>query len=155
MCRSILPLMLFAVMLSAIWTLASYDAHADGAEIGVVKVVTGEVTLRRGTAAIPLVVGQSLAVGDVILTEADASVGFTLLDGAQFSIGPESAIELTAFDYKPQDGVLSLIANFLFGTMTHTTGEIGRADPEAVQIRTRLGVVGVRGTEFAVRAPKP
>lgn len=128
-------------------------ATADEREIGVIKSVAGEAALVRKAAEAPLAVGQSIYLGDEISTGADGAVGFTLTDGSRFSIGPNSAIVVAEFQFQPERGLLALIARLIYGTMAHSTGEIGRIDPKAVQIGTPLGTVGVRGTRFAVKQP--
>lgn len=128
-------------------------AQASDEEIGVVKTVIGEAGVTRGAEEIAASVGQSLQVGDRISTGADGAVGFTLRDGSRFSVGPNSAIVMSDFQFEPDRGLLGLIARLLYGTMTHATGEIGRVRPESVRIGTPLGQVGVRGTRFAIKQP--
>ncbi len=146
---------LFALLFPLIAAGAALRAQAaDPAEIGVVKSVSGDAQLERSGADRPIEVGASLRKGDRIATGADGAVGFTLADGSRFSIGPNSAIVVSEFQFQPDRGLLALIADFLFGTMTHASGEIGRIEPDAVRITTPLGVVGVRGTRFAIKQPK-
>lgn len=128
-------------------------AQAADAEIGVVKSVNGSAVLERDTGKADVVVGQALQIGDRISTGQDSAVGFTLQDGSRFSIGPNSAIVMSNFQFEPDQGLLALIARLLYGTMAHASGEIGRLRPQAVQIGTPLGSVGVRGTRFAVKQP--
>lgn len=128
-------------------------AVAADAEIGVVKSVNGSAVLERDAGKADVIVGQTLQIGDRISTGAESAVGFTLQDGSRFSIGPNSAIIMSNFQFEPDRGLLALIARLLYGTMAHASGEIGRLRPQAVQIGTPLGSVGVRGTRFAIRQP--
>ncbi len=141
---------LLALALVATW---SPPAMADDIEIGVIKSVTGAASLERGAVTSGAAVGQSLYIGDRLVTAADGSVGFTMADSSRFSIGPNSAIIVSDFKFQPERGLLSLIAELIYGTMAHTTGEISRIAPAAVQIGTPLGKVGVRGTSFAIKQP--
>jgi len=141
-----------AMLLGALALAATTSAAAQ--EIGVVKSVTGQANLARDGGATPVAVGLSLELGDRIETEAGSSVGFTLNDGSRFSVGPNSAIVVEQFEFQPAKGLLALIAELIYGTMTHSSGDIGRMKPEAVKIGTPLGVVGVRGTRFAIKQPQ-
>mgnify|MGYP002265993581 CR=1 FL=1 len=142
-----------ALMLS--FCLLGGDGRATAAEmeIGVVKSVKGSAVIERGNGKMNIIVGQALRIGDRISTAPDSAVGFTLQDGSRFSIGPNSAIIVSNFQFEPDRGLLALIARLLYGTMAHASGEIGRIKPQAVQIGTPLGSVGVRGTRFAIRQP--
>ena len=133
--------------------IASFAAAMEPGEIGVVKTVVGGVSVKVGSAERALSVGDPLRAGDQIVTAAASAVGFSLNDGSRFSIGPNSAIVISKFQFMPERGLLALIARLLRGTLAHSSGDIGRLRPEAVVIDTPLGVVGVRGTRFAIRQP--
>jgi len=135
---------------------APHAARADGDDrIGVVKYVAGAASLVRGSREAPAAVGDVILEGDLLRTGADGAIGFMLEDGARFSIGADSAIEMREFRFQPSKGLFSIIAELFYGVMVHSTGEVGRLAPEAVKIETAYGDVGVRGTRFAVRQPRP
>ena len=143
-----------AVLMLAVCVFGSEGrAWAADMEIGVVKSVNGTAAMERDSTKSQVVVGQSLQIGDRVSTGPDSAVGFTLQDGSRFSIGPNSAIVVSNFQFEPDRGLLALIARLLYGTMAHASGEIGRLRPQAVQIGTPLGSVGVRGTHFAIKQP--
>lgn len=153
--RRPLPTRFAALLLWALALVATLPASVVAAqEIGVIKSVTGQASLARNGGATPVAVGQSLELGDRIETDSDGAVGFTLNDGSRFSVGPNSAIIVEQFEFQPAKGLLALIAELIYGTMTHSSGDIGRMKPEAVKIGTPLGVVGVRGTRFAIKQPQ-
>lgn len=131
--------------------LFGWTATASAEAIGTIKTVSGMASVVTQRGAANAFVGQRIGAGDRIETQSDAAVGFILDDGSRFSIGPNSAIVVTDFKFQPQRSLLSLIAELIYGVMAHTTGEIGRMKPDAVQIKTANGVVGVRGTRFAIK----
>ena len=87
---------------------------------------------------------------DRIVTGPDSSVGVTLQDDTLLAFGPRSASVLNEFRYDPvrRDG--SLIISILEGSMRFVTGQLGKQNPDAVDIRLPTTAVGIRGTDFIV-----
>ena len=117
---------------------------------GMVKRVTGNVTLERAGSRVPALAGSVVQVGDLLRTGADSAVGITLADDTLLALGADSELQLSAFsfDSTTQDG--SLLASLWRGTLGVITGLIGKKTPDKVQVQTRTVVLGVRGTEFIV-----
>ncbi len=117
---------------------------------GMVKRVTGYVTLERAGSRVPALAGSVVQVGDLLRTGADSAVGITLADDTLLALGADSELQLSAFsfDSTTQDG--SLLASLWRGTLGVITGLIGKKTPDKVQVQTRTVVLGVRGTEFIV-----
>lgn len=120
---------------------------------GMLKSVKGGVSvLRQGRALEGVAAGLVLHPGDVIRTRADGTAGITLNDDTLLACGPSSelVIEQLNFDETTHDG--HLLLSLWQGTLRVASGLIAKRRPEAVQIRTRSVVLGVRGTEFIVDA---
>lgn len=120
---------------------------------GVLKSLKGGVSvLRQGRALEGVAAGLVLHPGDVIRTRADGTAGITLSDDTLLACGPSSelVIEQLNFDETTHDG--HLLLSLWQGTLRVASGLIAKRRPEAVQIRTRGVVLGVRGTEFIVDA---
>ncbi len=117
---------------------------------GMVKRVTGNVTLERAGSRVPALAGSVVQVGDLLRTGADSAVGITLADDTLLALGADSELQLSefSFDSTTQDG--SLLASLWRGTLGVITGLIGKKTPDKVQVQTRTVVLGVRGTEFIV-----
>ncbi len=94
--------------------------------IGQVKTETGGVTLERH--------------------------GITFADNSMMSLGPDSrlALDQFRFDTTTHDGVFD--SSLQKGTLAVRSGQIVHQTPEAMHIRTPAALLGVRGTEFVVRA---
>jgi hypothetical protein len=120
--------------------------------IGQVKTETGAVTLERQVKTQPIAIGDHVFQSDIIATAAGATVGITFADNSTMSLGPESrlALDQFRFDTTTHDGVFD--SSLQKGTLAVRSGQIVRQTPEAMHIRTPSALLGVRGTEFVVRA---
>ena len=130
---------------------AAHPAHAEDA-IGQVKTRTGDVKVLRHGASQPLSVGDHVFQSDTISTAKGASVGITFLDNSMMSLGPGSqlALDQFRFDTTTHAGVFN--TSLARGTLAVKSGQIVQQTPESMHIKTPAALLGVRGTEFVVRA---
>ena len=135
--------------------LGGLAAPARAQDIGLVKVSKGAVHIERGGQQVPAPVGAKVRAADVIVTGADGSVGILFQDASLLSAGPNSvlAIDTFAFDSTTNQG--SFETSLRSGTLTAVSGKIAKQSPDAMKVRTPATILGVRGTEFAVRASGP
>jgi len=136
-----------AVMLAVIQTgvaLAQGVAH--------IKVVKGTVTVEREGQRIPAAVGMPLQKRDVVVTGPDGSVGITFQDDSLVSAGPRTAVAIDRFTFNPTTHAGQFETTLRGGTLAVVSGKIAKQSPEAMRVRTPSTVLGVRGTEFLVRA---
>lgn len=139
-----LPALLAAAGLAIVASpvLAQNDDH-----VALVKVVDGQVYALRDNSRSALGVGAPIYAEDVVETEA-GSLGLTFKDGSRLSIGPHSRIQFTEFQFAPAEGRLAFVIDFFRGTLLYVSGIIAKLSPEAVQVRTPVATVAVRGTRF-------
>ena len=123
--------------------------------IGVVKVVKGEAFVQRGDQALPARDGMRLAEGDLLRTGPDGRLGVLLRDDTRLSLGPDSEIRIDRFVFAPAQGNLALVLRMLRGAATYVSGKIAQLSPGAVRVETPVGIVGIRGTQFAARIEAP
>ena len=139
--------------LISLFLVASLSARAAAeAAIGQIKTASGEVTVLRGGVSQKVGTGDRVFQSDVITTGPDGSVGITFADNSMMSLGPDSQLSLDQFrfDTTTHEGVFdSSLAN---GTLAVKSGQIVKQTPEAMKVRTPGALLGVRGTEFVVRA---
>ena len=64
-----------------------------------------------------------------------------------------SAIDRYAFDSTTHDGQFD--ASLKRGTLAVVSGRMVKRSPEAMRVRTPSAIMGVRGTEFAVKVDEP
>lgn len=122
-------------------------ALAQQDQVALVKVVDGQAFALRADQRSALGVGTPIFVEDVVETEA-GSVGLTFKDGSRISIGPNSRVKFTDFQFAPTEGRLSFIVDFFRGTLLYVSGVIAKLSPDAVKVRTPVATVAVRGTRF-------
>lgn len=121
-------------------------------DVGVVKVSSGEVRLDRGGQQGPAPVGTKIRPADVVRTGPDGKVGITFADDSLLSAGPDTVlvIERFVYDATTHEGVFD--AGLSRGTLAGVSGKIVRQTPGAMRVRTPSAILGVRGTEFLIRA---
>ena len=130
---------------------AAGEAAVD--TIGIVKTVQGTASIRRHGKPLTAAPGMPVQLEDSLQTGADGAMGVTLRDGTLIALGSDAQFVIEKFLFKPQDGLLGFVARLLHGDAVYTSGDIGRLAPDSVEFHVPGGVVGVRGTRFAARAP--
>ena len=133
------------VVAAALWL--GLPAHAD---VGQIKVATGQVFVDRNGQSLPGRVGLVREADDVLRTGADGSVGITMRDNSLLSAGPNSILSLERFEFDPTTSEGRFDARLRRGTLAVVSGRIAKKSPQAMTVRTPSAVLGVRGTEFVV-----
>jgi hypothetical protein len=125
--------------------------EAAGQDVGRVKTVKGTVHIERGGQRELVLVGTGVRQADTLVTGPDGAVGVTLADDTILSAGPDSILAIDRFVYNGvQPGALE--AALAKGTLAVVSGRIAKQAPDAMRIKTPAAILGVRGTEFVVRA---
>jgi hypothetical protein len=125
-------------------------AHA--ADIGQVKVAKGSVSIERDGQSLPAAVGMRLQASDVVKTGGDGSIGITMTDNSLLSAGPNSVLALDRYEFDEVTSEGRFDASLRRGTLAVVSGRLAKQSPNAMTVRTPSAVLGVRGTEFVVRA---
>jgi hypothetical protein len=120
-----------------------------------IKVIKGTVTVERAGRAMPAVVGMPLQERDVVVTGPDGSVGITFQDDSLLSAGPSAAVAIDRFSFNPTTHAGQFETTLRSGTLAVVSGKIAKQSAEGMRVRTPSTVLGVRGTEFLVRAGRP
>lgn len=117
---------------------------------GSVKTVSGAPVVVRGTELIPAKAGMRLQPKDALRTDAQSKIGVILRDGTRVSLGPESEVTIESFLFEPGKGELNLLLRMVRGVAAFVSGKIAALAPEAAKVETPVGMIGLRGTKFAV-----
>jgi hypothetical protein len=120
-------------------------------DVGRVKTVRGTVYVERAGRRQVALVGSGVQQADTLVTGADGAVGITLADDTLLSAGPNSSLAIDRFVYEPNQAS-SLEATLAQGTLAVVSGRIAKQSPDAMHVKTPSAILGVRGTEFVVRA---
>lgn len=133
-----------------------HQAHAAGSDSASVA----EVTLVIGKAhAIDaegrsrrLQSGDSLGVGEHIITTASGHVHLHFIDDGRVSVRPDSRLTITDYDYDPAAPEQSTIRFDLeHGVARSISGRGAESARERFRFNTPLAAIGVRGTDFQVQ----
>lgn len=130
--------------------LFSLDAAAVTA--GRILFANGEVNLARGADA-PRKArrGDLFEVGDKISTGTQSSAQLRFTDGALVALNADSMFVIEKHNFNKDDpGKGEQAAELLRGGLRAITGAIGHENPEAVNYRTPVATIGIRGTVYEV-----
>lgn len=141
------PIAFLTVLLVLCTTAVSLAADA-----GRIKASRGTAWLERAGTRLPATVGTPVRPDDVVVTGADGAVGITFADDSRLSIGPDTTLAIDRFTFNPTSHEGTHETSLRRGTLAAVSGKLARQSPDAMKVRTPAAVLGVRGTEFAVRA---
>jgi len=139
--------MLFVLLLAF---LATTETRA--ADVAQVKVSAGSVYIERGGQRLPAPVGTRVQASDTIVTGADGKVGITFVDDSRLSAGPNSNLAINRFRFNQNTHAGTMDTTLKRGTLSVVSGKLAKQSPDAMTVRTPATILGVRGTEFVVRA---
>ena len=140
----------WALILAA---LSLISAPASSQEVaGTIESISGPVNVIHGGQLRSAQVGMELLAGARITTGPGGYAEVRLRDETQLAIGPDCRIRISRFQFDPKTNVGNMLVTVVKGALRVTTGLIGRRDPKAVQFRTIVGTVGIRGTQFIVES---
>ena len=125
---------------------------------GSVIFATGPVGVQRGQFE-PLMKGDAIQVGDLLMTGEGGRAQLLFNDGAKVAIRPNSQLRIDDFQYSEPSaqpavavtsaGMQRSFTTLLKGGFRTITGLIGQDDEEEYEIRTPVGTLGIRGTDYA------
>jgi hypothetical protein len=118
--------------------------------VGAVKTAKGGAVVRRGAETTAIREGMHLLLNDVLQTSADGLLGVILEDGTRIALGPNTELRLDRFVYQPAEGKFGLLLQLGRGVLAYISGKIAQFSPGSVSVTTPVGVIGLRGTSFAV-----
>lgn len=125
-------------------------SDALGEPAGAVDSLKGVVVAVRGGVEVELNAGDSIYEGDVLVTAADSAVGIVFADDSTMSMGGDARIAIDEMVYDPDSGSGNQLFDIVQGAFVFASGQIGKNDPEDVQVRTPVATIGIRGTKYAV-----
>ncbi|MBL8553463.1 MAG: FecR domain-containing protein [Phenylobacterium sp.] len=120
------------------------------AEIGRIKTVVGSASVVRGKAVTPAAPGVLLQVSDVLQTGKDGRIGLTFIDNSRFSVGPNSRVALTQFEFDDTTHKGSSLTTIDRGSLGVVSGQIAKENKDAMRVRTPTSLLAARGTKFVV-----
>lgn len=130
-------------------------ATAQSEVIGTVKTVNGEAWITTAGQRLKAQAGTALFLGSQLKTAKNASMGVTFKDNTLMSFGPDTELTVDEYLFAPTEGKLKLGARIDKGSLNYVSGIIAKLRPDAVNVKTPTGTIGVRGTQFLVKVEDP
>jgi hypothetical protein len=134
---------------------APFAALASSSVIGEVSLVIGNVSVVsaqgvRGQA----VKGMQVRIGDQIETQLGGHAHVRFVDGARISVRPASRLVIETYANPKQESGATGGIRFRLdeGAMRSITGGWGALDRAKFRLNTPVAAIGVKGTDFIVRA---
>jgi len=139
-----------ALAISFILSVLALPAWSADPIVGSIKTVSGTATVRRGQQTLSATTGMHLLPNDILQTGADGRLGAILQDGTGLGLGPGTELKIDTFLFEPADGKFGLLLRMARGVLAYFSGRIAKFAPGSVTLETPVGVIGLRGTHFAV-----
>jgi hypothetical protein len=118
---------------------------------GHVKIATGRSFIVRQNNTIAAKPGDAVFAIDTLRTEADSTIGVTMIDDTRISLGPASEVHLERYVFAPAQGGLGMVLKFVRGVAAYVSGRMAKLAPDSIRLETPAAIVGVRGTTVAIR----
>lgn len=152
-CRSgyFMLLIAFSILVTCCWILAAHaEAQLTPQIAGKITKVQGRVDILRAgaTAAVPVKMGDTVNVGDILRTKSDGKAEITFIDNTAMTVGPRSRLGIEEYLYKPDEQKRSASLKIYRGrTGFQIPKPVYPAEGSKFEMKTRTAVAGVRGTE--------
>lgn len=130
-------------------------ASAQSEVVGTVKNVAGEAWVSTSGQRVKAQVGTTVQLGSQLKTSKNGSMGVTFRDNTLMSFGPDTEMTVDEYLFAPNEGKLKLGARLDRGSLNYVSGVIAKLKPDAVNVKTPTGTIGVRGTQFLVKVDAP
>jgi hypothetical protein len=129
-------------------------AWAQDVRSGTLKTVQGAVQVAKGEALRAAVPGGGVTEAERITTGPDSTAVLLLRDGTLITIGANTQVDISRFQFDATAQTGSLTVMVLVGTVRLVTGLLGKLQPDNVKVQTPSSTVAVRGTDFVVEVPQ-
>ena len=151
-----LPLTM-ALLLAAPLSHAQNAAPAEVPRAGTFKQVQGETWVGNATGTTTNTAqrratqpGDGLCEAERVSTGASGSATIVLKDGTALTVGPNSTVDLSRFQFDSTTQKGNFLLDLLQGSVRVVTGLLAKVNPDLFKVQTPTSVVGVRGTDFIV-----
>lgn len=136
-------------LLSIIATLCIQTANAAEPEKAgeVIQIRGAAFTNHRETSDI-LTKDMVILVGDHIVTGHNTRVALKMTDGAILTLGADTEFAINNYSYLPQSKQGSAALELIKGVFRAVTGGIGKLAARDFRVKTSVGTIGIRGTDF-------
>lgn len=127
------------------------SAQGISEPIGYIMKVQSPATVTSRGQTIEARLGQAVILGATLRTGPQGAMGVTLVDNTVLSLGPDSEFIFDEYQFEPAREELRLSARISRGTLNFMSGVIAKLKPEAVELETPTGTIGVREAHLLVK----
>ncbi len=129
---------------------------ATAQDAGTVIFATSGVTAERDP-PVALVKGDGVRAQDTIATDASARAQLLMIDGAKIALRPGTRLKIEEYSFGADATAATSavttsgdrsVTSLLKGGFRTITGAIGKQDEKDYEVRTAVGVLGIRGTDY-------
>lgn len=140
----------FCLALICVLSLSAYADQTPVRSAGVVTFTLGKAYINEDN---KVVVGTQINQGDVIETLSNGHVHIRFVDDGLVSVRPDSKLSIEQYQYNAQHPDDSIIKFDLEeGVMRSISGQGAKAARDKFRLNTPIAAIGVRGTDFVVKA---
>jgi hypothetical protein len=143
-----LKLALALSLTAGLFLFSAETSYATNSEVGKVTRLQSDARIIRDNTVLPLQIGSAIQKNDEIRSEDMARIEITFTDGTTLLIGENARIEIDEYIYEPNQGFGTALINALQGPFRFITGKIGEMKEKRIEVRSSVGTIGVRGTDF-------
>ena len=120
--------------------------------IGRIETSEGSVfAIRADGTSVQLSIGDPVFQGDVLRTSENANVGVTFVDNSTFTLDENGELTLDEMVYDPDAETGSFSSSLTSGVFSFVSGQIAKANPDAMEISTPVATIGIRGTQGVIK----
>ena len=127
-------------------------ALANDGHVGMLRSVTGDISVTRDDGTLDGGSGMKLFVSDRIVSGDAASATIVFKDATTLTVGPSADVEVRNYVFEPKRERFDFLLYIARGAAVYTSGLMGKLSPEAVKVGTPIATIGIRGTRFIVDA---
>lgn len=128
---------------------ASCFTWADTPSVGLVLATAGTVQIQRGTQQISAERKTALQINDTIHTGDNARAQLRFADGTITTLGANTGFVIKQFDWtEKQSAKANVQLELLAGAFRSVTGKALAVAGSQFGVKTPVGVIGIRGTDF-------
>lgn len=145
------PMSLFLQLFLLLALLVTATA-AESSEVGKARMVLGKVLIRTaGGQEHRFRRGNTVSVGDVVITNTSSQAQLIMVDGSNISVRPGSQFKIEEFVATGDVEEDKTHYQLLKGAIRSITGSIGHKNKASYQLKTPVATMGIRGTDFIAK----
>lgn len=138
------------LLLGASPAFASQQASPD--IVGEITTVIGQGKVLSDSGQLPAVRGQYIHAGDRIETAVGGHIHVRFIDGGLVSVRPMSRLLIEDYRNSNLGNLAAIKFKLEDGVMRSVTGQWGEAHRDRFRLNTPVAAIGVKGTDFIVKA---